>query len=193
MNEYQIEIKVKNALILNKIKAKGYETVGAFCAAYKISTTAIGEIVNFKRSPLNKLGQFRDFVIKFCQLLDCLPEDIFTNTQITLEIESNKRAIQVNEAELQLQLDNIVPKLLEDQRLDDERNIAIESIFKFLTPREEKIIRERFGLCEDGEAKTLAKVAKHFNLSRNRIRAIEVVALRKLRHQRVTYNLRDFA
>jgi len=91
---------------------------------------------------LNKLGQFRDFVIKFCQLLDCLPEDIFTNTQITLEIESNKRAIQVNEAELQLQLDNIVPKLLEDQRLDDERNIAIDRYLNFLLLVKKKI-RER--------------------------------------------------
>lgn len=50
-----------------------------------------------------------------------------------------------------------------------------------LTPREEKVLRLRFGL-DDGRARTLEEVGKEFNVTRERIRQIEAKALRKLRH-----------
>ncbi|HQL36929.1 MAG TPA: RNA polymerase sigma factor RpoD, partial [Bacillota bacterium] len=50
-----------------------------------------------------------------------------------------------------------------------------------LTPREEKVLKLRFGL-EDGRARTLEEVGKEFNVTRERIRQIEAKALRKLRH-----------
>ena len=52
---------------------------------------------------------------------------------------------------------------------------------KALTPREEKVLRLRFGL-EDGRPRTLEEVGKEFNVTRERIRQIEAKALRKLRH-----------
>ena len=50
-----------------------------------------------------------------------------------------------------------------------------------LTPREEKIIRLRFGL-EDGAEHTLEEVGQSFAVTRERIRQIEAKALRKMRH-----------
>ena len=50
-----------------------------------------------------------------------------------------------------------------------------------LTPREEKVLRLRFGL-DDGHQRTLEEVGKEFNVTRERIRQIEAKALRKLRH-----------
>lgn len=54
-------------------------------------------------------------------------------------------------------------------------------ILNTLTPREEKVLRLRFGL-DDGRARTLEEVGKEFNVTRERIRQIEAKALRKLRH-----------
>ncbi len=54
-------------------------------------------------------------------------------------------------------------------------------VFDTLTPREEKVLRLRFGL-DDGRARTLEEVGKEFNVTRERIRQIEAKALRKLRH-----------
>ena len=54
-------------------------------------------------------------------------------------------------------------------------------VLKTLTPREEKVLRLRFGL-EDGRSRTLEEVGKEFNVTRERIRQIEAKALRKLRH-----------
>ena len=60
-----------------------------------------------------------------------------------------------------------------------------------LTPREEKVLRLRFGL-DDGKARTLEEVGREFNVTRERIRQIEAKALRKLRHPTRSKKLKDF-
>ena len=64
-------------------------------------------------------------------------------------------------------------------------------VLESLTPREEKVLRLRFGL-DDGKARTLEEVGKEFNVTRERIRQIEAKALRKLRHPSRSKKLRDF-
>lgn len=64
-------------------------------------------------------------------------------------------------------------------------------ILKTLTPREEKVIRMRFGM-EDGTEHTLEEVGQTFSVTRERIRQIEAKALRKLRHPRRSGNVRVF-
>ena len=54
-------------------------------------------------------------------------------------------------------------------------------VLRTLTPREEKIVKMRFGL-EDGLEDTLEEVGRSFDVTRERIRQIEAKALRKLRH-----------
>ena len=60
-----------------------------------------------------------------------------------------------------------------------------------LTPREEKVLRLRFGLV-DGKSRTLEEVGREFNVTRERIRQIEAKALRKLRHPSRSKKLKDF-
>jgi RNA polymerase primary sigma factor len=60
-----------------------------------------------------------------------------------------------------------------------------------LTPREEMVLRLRFGLV-DGRARTLEEVGGVFNVTRERIRQIEAKALRKLRHPSRSKKLKDF-
>ena len=64
-------------------------------------------------------------------------------------------------------------------------------VLQTLTPREEKVLRLRFGL-EDGRSRTLEEVGKEFNVTRERIRQIEAKALRKLRHPSRSKKLKDF-
>lgn len=60
-----------------------------------------------------------------------------------------------------------------------------------LTPREQKVLRLRFGL-DDGRARTLEEVGKKFDVTRERIRQIEAKALRKLRHPSRSKKLKDY-
>ncbi|NLO35422.1 MAG: RNA polymerase sigma factor RpoD [Clostridiaceae bacterium] len=72
--------------------------------------------------------------------------------------------------------------LLKEQLLD---------VLKGLTPREEKVLRLRFGL-DDGRTRTLEEVGKEFNVTRERIRQIEAKALRKMRHPSRSKKLKDY-
>jgi len=72
--------------------------------------------------------------------------------------------------------------LLKEQLMD---------VLDTLTPREEKVLKLRFGL-DDGRARTLEEVGREFKVTRERIRQIEAKALRKLRHPSRSKKLRDF-
>ena len=67
----------------------------------------------------------------------------------------------------------------------------LDEVLSTLTPREEKVLKLRFGL-EDGRSRTLEEVGKEFNVTRERIRQIEAKALRKLRHPSRSKRLKDF-
>ena len=70
-------------------------------------------------------------------------------------------------------------------------NEKMASMLKTLTPREERIIRMRFGF-EDGNQRTLEEVGQVFAVTRERIRQIEAKALRKLRHPSRSRHVRAF-
>ena len=67
----------------------------------------------------------------------------------------------------------------------------LTTVLSTLTPREEKVLRLRFGL-DDGRARTLEEVGKEFEVTRERIRQIEAKALRKLRHPSRSKKLKDY-
>ena len=67
----------------------------------------------------------------------------------------------------------------------------LEEVLSTLTPREEQVLRMRFGLT-DGKPHTLEEVGREFDVTRERIRQIESKALRKLRHPSRSKKLRDF-
>jgi RNA polymerase primary sigma factor len=67
----------------------------------------------------------------------------------------------------------------------------IGDVLDTLTPREQRVLRLRFGL-DDGRSRTLEEVGKEFKVTRERIRQIEAKALRKLRHPTRSRRLKDY-
>jgi RNA polymerase primary sigma factor len=78
-----------------------------------------------------------------------------------------------------------------EQMINVNLNEQTSEVLKSLTPREEKIIRLRFGL-DDGSEHTLEEVGQSFAVTRERIRQIEAKALRKLRHPSRSFRLKTF-
>jgi RNA polymerase primary sigma factor len=74
---------------------------------------------------------------------------------------------------------------------NSEASYRIEQVLSSLTEREEKIIRMRFGIGVNSEH-TLEEVGKYFNLTRERIRQIEIKALKKLRHPARSRQLKEY-
>lgn len=85
--------------------------------------------------------------------------------------------------------DTFLENFIADDSYAPEENVissmlgdVITSALGTLSPREERIVRLRYGLLEDGEIRTLEEIGREFNLTRERIRQIEANAIRKLRH-----------
>jgi RNA polymerase primary sigma factor len=95
--------------------------------------------------------------------------------------------------------DSNLGELIEDRHVISPAEAVIDvnlreqtaNVLRTLTPREEKIIKMRFGL-EDGSEHTLEEVGQSFALTRERIRQIEAKALRKLRHPSRSLTLKSF-
>ncbi|MDA2925370.1 RNA polymerase sigma factor RpoD [Acidobacteria bacterium AH-259-L09] len=79
----------------------------------------------------------------------------------------------------------------ESARINIDLKRQTTAVLQTLTPREEQVIRMRFGIG-DGSEHTLKEVGKTFSVTRERIRQIEAKALRKLRHPSRSRNLRPF-
>jgi RNA polymerase primary sigma factor len=67
----------------------------------------------------------------------------------------------------------------------------IDDVLSSLTPREQRVLQLRFGL-EDGRSRTLEEVGQEFGVTRERIRQIEVKALKKLRHPSRSRKLKEY-
>ena len=95
--------------------------------------------------------------------------------------------------------DSLLVDFIEDTKTIAPGDMAAQSMLREqliaalhkLTPREEKVIRLRYGL-DDGRQRTLEEVGKEFNVTRERIRQIEAKALRKLRNPSKSKKLRDY-
>jgi RNA polymerase sigma factor (sigma-70 family) len=79
----------------------------------------------------------------------------------------------------------------EDNVILSELKTAVSSVLESLTPREERVIRKRFGINLTTDY-TLEKIGQEYSVTRDRIRQIEAKALRKLKHPSLARNLRSF-
>jgi RNA polymerase primary sigma factor len=151
----------------------------------------INKVIRVSRQLLQELGH------------DPQPEDIAAEMNIPVEKVREILKIAQEPVSLETPIGEEEDSHLGDFIPDEDAPAPAEAAFytllkeqlvdvlKTLTPREEKVLRLRFGL-EDGRARTLEEVGKVFNVTRERIRQIEAKALRKLRHPSRSKKLKDF-
>ena len=141
---------------------------------------------------MQKLG--RDpFPEEIAQALDMPVDKVKSILNISKEPVSLDKPIG-NESE-----DSILGDFIEDKSTISPERLAersllkrqVDEVLQTLTPREERVIRLRFGI-DDGFHRTLEEVGNIFNVTRERIRQIEDKALRKLRHPTRASILQEF-
>jgi RNA polymerase primary sigma factor len=120
-------------------------------------------------------------VEKVREIMKIAQEPVSLETPIGEEEDSHLGDF-IPDEEAQAPADAAAYRLLREQ---------LEDVLETLTPREEKVLRLRFGL-DDGKPRTLEEVGQVFGVTRERIRQIEAKALRKLRHPSRSKKLKDF-
>ena len=151
----------------------------------------INKLIRVQRQLLQELGR------------DPFPEEISKVMELPVEKVREIQKIAQEPVSLETPIGEEEDSHLGDFIPDDEALAPAEaaaftmlkeqliSVLDTLTPREEKVLRLRFG-PDDGRARTLEEVGKEFSVTRERIRQIEAKALRKLRHPSRSKKLKDY-
>ena len=156
---------------------------------HKVET--INKQVRATRQLLQKLGR-EPSPEEIAEYLGCPEEKVREIQKIAQDPVSLETPIGEEE-------DSHLGDFIEDDRALSPSDVAEGNMLKeqliqvlnTLTPREEKVLRLRYGL-DDSHPRTLEEVGKEFNVTRERIRQIEAKALRKLRHPNRLKKLKDF-
>jgi len=151
----------------------------------------INKVIRVNRQLLQELGH------------DPTPEE--TAEELDMPVEKVREILKIAQEPVSLETpigeeeDSHLGDFIPDEDASEPAEAASYTLLKeqlmevldTLTPREEKVLKLRFGL-EDGRTRTLEEVGKEFNVTRERIRQIEAKALRKLRHPSRSKKLKDF-
>lgn len=151
----------------------------------------INKVIRVSRQLLQELGH------------DPTPEEI--SDEMGMPVDKVREILKIAQEPVSLETpigeeeDSHLGDFIPDEEASEPAEAASYTLLKeqlidvldTLTPREEKVLKLRFGL-EDGRTRTLEEVGKEFNVTRERIRQIEAKALRKLRHPSRSKKLKDF-
>lgn len=181
IKDFSVTIRVRNNKLLKAIQLGGYVSISSFAKACGLTPTTVGAYLNLKKAAMfnrgPKSGKFKDSVTKMADCLGLSPFELFPFKFLEGALGSNTVEREFDEDQIQYLMnpENSNPEIL---MITEERNNAIKEILHTLTPREERIIRLRFGIGEDEH--TLEEIAQTMNITRSRVAQIADTGIRKI-------------
>ncbi len=178
MNDYRVKITIRNERLLAAMEGMGYKSVAEFSRNQGLNGIKVRGIFSGKIPPLDREGNPKELTKEILEILNLTIEKAFTEKQLK-GFKKHTFEVKIEEEKL---LQIISPaKNQEIKVIEQEVKSKLSEILSTLTPREEKILRMRFGIGMDTDH-TLEEVGLKFFVTRDRIRQIEARALRKLKH-----------
>ena len=164
----------------------GFPSVAKFCEENILDYTRTSEVIRGSLKPINEKGKLNSLVENLLEILDLEVKDAFTERQLR-GFKTTSYEVKLKEDELK-QLVNPV-KNQELKYIENEVQEKISEVLSIrLTPREEKIVRMRFGIGMQTDH-TLEEISQQWNISKARTGQILNKAIRKLRHPSVACHL----
>lgn len=196
VDELRIEARLRNNILWHAI-FDVYPSVAEFCRIHKLSLAAVRAYLNLSSRPFKRIGAWWGWMPtakKIAEATGLTPTELFPfglyeytgPTRMAREIPM-ERYLPLSSLTREQRL---LPPNQEPEIINHEMSDAVGQMLATLTPREERVIRMRFGF--DGYSRTLAEVADELAVTRERIRQIESKAFRKLRHPSRTKRIRSF-
>ena len=175
-DEYAVKVTVRNGLILRQMKKLGIKTQTELAKQSGLDPNVVGTLIGLKKRPVNhKTGEWLSVAFALSSALRLEPEELWTEKQRGMALESNSREVSMGEEEV-MQLasgqgtEQMVQKVLTTR--------AVDSALKLLPPREEQVVRRVFL-----EGKTLEETGDDIGVTRERVRQISLRAIRRLKHK----------
>jgi len=180
MKDYRVDFKIKNNRLLSIVEASEYKTGKAICHRLGISAEKFYDLSNMRRPPVDKNGKWKKIVLEICDLLDCTPNDLFSDEQINNPIEKNKFTLTADLEELGYLSERHLNASQEFKVLADETNDVLEKVLdKLLTPRQKDVLVRNYGLFGN-EPQNCVDIGKIYNVSTERVRQLVSNAISKL-------------
>jgi len=169
MSDYAVKVTIKNARILRLMRDAGITSQSDLARRAGVGPNDVGTLVNMKRRPTGKDTMWRPLVDKICFVLKCTPEDMFTEAQADMELETNSVVIDMDEPQ--------VRALMSD---DMERQVwaklELQKLLDHVTNPKDRVVMEA---RLDGA--TLDDIGRQFGRTREAIRHREARAMREMR------------
>ena len=178
MNDYRVGIKVRNNRILKAIEAAGGTPGSIWCKAHGLSYVTINNLINMTCSPVLGNGDLTPNARRLCEVLDKLPEDLWSQDQIW-PLEKNFTSLEMSREQVLLLTSSGESSYLPayDEAIDKQRLVKVmEQALSTLDKKHQHVLKARFF-----EDKTLEQIGKELGVGRERISQMERKGLRMLR------------
>ena len=197
--EFRLELKIRNALILRRMEAVGIRSLQELATLAGLDKSGyhnLTRIVALKLSVV-KGSTWRPELVAVSRVLECSPGDLVSQAIVDRDIGLSSTAAVDLPAESVVPLIGLLRRQLrsgsesapDSKLLVRECREEVAAQLATLKPSEQQVLRLRFGL-EGEDEHTLAEVARVRGVTPERIRQIESMALRKLRHPKRAKRLR---
>jgi RNA polymerase sigma factor (sigma-70 family) len=179
--DYILQIRVKNGPMLRAMRACGFKNAAQLSRASGVNQSTIGCYLSLSFLPVNKKGKWRSSAIKIADCLRVLPDQLFPPQHIREVLTKNSSEVEVSLEDIdsfRLMLRSGDPQFQIDRREADK---AIGAALSSLSSRQRQVLELRYGL-DDGQSRSLREISEEIGVSPERIRQMELSALRRLRH-----------
>ena len=186
MSDYRIKITIRNDRLLRAIEEAGYKNVQQFALDNFFHYEKVNRLIRGVFKPITEEGSLKPFCSEVLRVLGKKIEDCFTPKQLQ-GFKKSTFVTSVDEKSLmQLSQNNskVELKLVEN----DVKKIIDKIFLENLRPKEERILRMRYGIGLD-TSHTLEQIGLEFSVTRERIRDLETKAIEKLKKPHVAKQL----
>lgn len=184
--EFRVEIKLRNNRLKARRLALGLSNA-ELCRRLGLGEGYYGNLENLTRVPVNRKGQWNRYARALAAFYQTTEEDLFPDA--VLAVTKPEIVREIGAAEIGAIAACIEPPQLPDQAAESaEESAWLRSAIDTLTPREQSVLRRRFGL--DGEEATQGDIGRELRISAMTVGHIQGRAMRKLRRfaSRVRFN-----
>ena len=191
MKDYLLQIKIKNAPMMELMRLHGYENAAELSRASGVQQTTIGNYLNLKMAPWSSARN--EWKISIVKLADCLKvpiESLFPAQHLEKCLPKNSIEAEIDLKELEQLSQGKLEPSIEDRLLEESQINILDATLDTLLDREKKVLKMRHGIGYP-EPATLHKIAAELSVTTERIRQLEAKALRKLRNPLRSRDLLD--